>query len=120
MSPSTESFWARLVEAMTDKGIPSTQTNAGKLAGVTQPAARKWAEGGFPEMNKAKQIAKILGVSVDWLLTGEGPKRVPNVNESDEELIEFLAMWPDLPAEGRRVLIESAKLMRPKVAGDAA
>lgn len=41
-----------------------------KAVGVTSPAAAKWEENGTPRLNKLDKIAKVLGVSVEYLQHG--------------------------------------------------
>lgn len=91
-------FSLRLNEVMDESplGIPvkgsGRQMVVAKMFGVGQKAARKWMEGeGFPEMEKCIQIAKKLNVSLEWLLTGRGDKRV--LDNSDLVLSQFLALW---------------------------
>lgn len=91
-------FARRLNEVMDESplGIPAKgagrQIVVAKMFGVGQKAARKWMEGeGFPEMEKCIQIAKKLGVSLEWLLTGRGDKRV--MDGSDFNLSRLLGLW---------------------------
>ncbi len=68
-------FWSRLAEAMTDKEMKVTQKSAGALIDVSQTGARKWQEDTLPSMENATLLADKLGVCVEWLYTGRGPKR---------------------------------------------
>jgi transcriptional regulator with XRE-family HTH domain len=111
MSTNPGSFWVRLLEAMADRGLPTTQTGAAKLAGVTQPAARKWRLGGYPEMDRVIAIAEKLDVSVNWLLRGEGPKRPPRFSESDAQFVEMLDLWSRVNVDARRNLVELARMI---------
>jgi len=74
-------FSDRLNELCDEDGIPPKGKNRQKLVGerfsVSQKGARKWLEGeGFPDMEKCLEIAEEFNVTVEWLLTGRGPKRV--------------------------------------------
>jgi hypothetical protein len=78
---SRETFGKRFNQLCDEQGIPPKGKNRQKIVGirfsVTQQGARKWLEGeGFPEMEKAIEIAISFNVCVEWLLTGRGPKRV--------------------------------------------
>jgi hypothetical protein len=83
-------FWTRLSEAMTDKKIKVTQTSAAALIGLTQGSAKKWKQGGFPSQENANDLAIRLGVSVEWLLNGRGPKAPLSSLTTDEELLLHL------------------------------
>jgi transcriptional regulator with XRE-family HTH domain len=109
MHSPTSNFWSRLLEAMADKGLPTKQVSVAKLGGVSQPAARKWAEGGLPDVDRIREIANKLDVSIDWLLTGEGQKRPHRDATSDPSLERLLAIWPDMDADARQQLAELAQ-----------
>jgi hypothetical protein len=76
-------FSERLLEACEDsKILPKKDERGfnkalGKLAGVGYKGAEKWVKGGgMPGMANASILAKKLGVRIEWLLTGEGPKKI--------------------------------------------
>ena len=96
---------------MADRGLPTTQTDAAKFAGVTQPAARKWQYGGFPDMDRVIEIAEKLDVSLDWLLRGEGPKRPPRYSEGDERFAELLNLWTRADEGEKQNMIEVARML---------
>ncbi|HYP29388.1 MAG TPA: helix-turn-helix domain-containing protein [Blastocatellia bacterium] len=74
-----QSFLARLKEAF---GGISIEVVAGRL-GVKRQAVYKWGRGEtHPDLDRLLQISELTGVSLHWLLTGEGPKIV----ESAENL----------------------------------
>jgi transcriptional regulator with XRE-family HTH domain len=114
MVPTNGNFWTRLLEAMADRGLPQTQVAAAKLGRVTQPAARKWAEGGLPDVDKIIAIAEKLDVSLDWLLTGDGPKHPPKYSESDPHFAHMLDLWSHMDADARKRLVDIASLLPPK------
>lgn len=86
MQTETErvAFSTRLNEALDDMGFPpkgkGRQVEVGKRWGVSQKGARKWLEGeGFPEIDTAIRIAADCKVAFEWLMTGRGPKRLPEM-----------------------------------------
>jgi hypothetical protein len=103
-------FWDRLTSRMSEKypdSFPTsasvTQKAAGRLIGKSQNAGFKWKHGELPERANLIAIALRLGVAVEWLETGRGPKFVPDpqdpvsaeifrlVADSDElQRMEFL------------------------------
>lgn len=102
-------FWTRLTEAMRAKGLKPTQVAAGKLVGVRQTSARKWALGGYPEMATVVTLATKLEVSVEWLLTGRGAR---DLGASDKKLAELLTFWSQMDDEARAWLLGAAKIAR--------
>lgn len=83
MQQDTEkiAFAHRLNEALSEAGVPAKfegrQVVVAQMFGVTQKGARKWLEGeGMPTLEKSIEIAKRLGVAIEWLLTGRGARRV--------------------------------------------
>lgn len=79
-------FAARLNSCCDTAKIPPKGKNrqaivAGRFS-VTQKGARKWLEGeGLPTLEKAIEIAISFKVAVEWLLTGRGPKEVPEATK---------------------------------------
>lgn len=106
-APAT--FWLRLKEALKDAGKPHTQKKAAAFAEVSQPSVSLWNKpDGFPEMDKVVSMAKRLGVCVEWLYTGRGPKRP---DAADDEYSDALkAVWHRLSAETKRDLVGLARL----------
>lgn len=100
MKQAERTCWARIQEAMRDKDKKGTQKEAEAMFGVTQATVSGvWnkAKGG-PTVEHARLIAKKLGICVEWIYTGEGPKRPPPVDRDLEWLCE---RWARL-SEGKR------------------
>tara|TARA_R100001509_G_scaffold163929_2_gene139794 strand:- start:3943 stop:4644 length:702 start_codon:yes stop_codon:yes gene_type:complete len=80
-------FAKRFKEAVAAAGVSDTQDALAKLLGVSTVTIWSYRNGDkLPRMSTATRISKALGVSVDWLLTGEGTMRSgtatkPNVVE---------------------------------------
>ena len=78
-------FHDRLEQACDAAGIPEGRGRRAALArlfGVSGEAARKWLSGeSIPDTKRIPKIAKHLGVSGEWLLTGQGPMR-PELSEA--------------------------------------
>ena len=71
-------FAARLNQALDSNGYPlkhkGRQARLGNDLSVTSKAASYWLEGKkLPDMKHAVEIAELVGVCVEWLLTGRGP-----------------------------------------------
>lgn len=94
-------FSARLADALDAIDFPregsGRQKKLAETAGVSQQAAGKWLRGeSLPELTKAISIAYAANVTVEWLLTGRGPRNVlradqlVRMNETgDIELLTF-------------------------------
>ena len=95
MNKTTEIFISRLDQARKEKGL--TQRELANRVGVTEVSMSRYVNGArVPKGPIVVNIAKALGVSVDYLVgTSSVKKRQTNAdrirNMSDEELAEFLA-----------------------------
>ena len=71
------SFHLRLQQKLNEKGLkPADLARAADVSGV---AAGKWVHGeSQPKAQKLKMIARFLGVSDDWLLTGKEASKLDN------------------------------------------
>jgi transcriptional regulator with XRE-family HTH domain len=72
---STEGFGARLAEAMASRGLSGGEL--GRRTGFTSQyvnSLQKGDRGARLPHDTAKRLAHALGVSVDWLTKGEGPR----------------------------------------------
>lgn len=73
-------FPERLREAATEAGFAVTQAALGKAFGLSTTTIWHYLKGEkLPSMSKAIEIAGKLGVCVEWLLTGNGPKHTRDV-----------------------------------------
>ena len=72
--------------------VSVTQKGAGKLIGKSQNAGFKWKHGELPERANLVALALKLGVAVEWLETGRGPKYVPDAQDPvSEEIFRLVA-----------------------------
>lgn len=85
-----------------------TQTGAGKLIGVSQPAVNDWTLGKYPTMENALALAAKLNVCVEWLLTERGPKKPLPQDATAQRLWE---LWPQLDDVTKGELIGMASGM---------
>jgi transcriptional regulator with XRE-family HTH domain len=62
----------RIRQARNAKGL--TQKALGKLAGVSESAVSQWESGKIEKIQgpTLRKLARALGVSIDWILDGEG------------------------------------------------
>ena len=94
MNKTTEIFISRLDQARKEKGL--TQRELAGRVGVTEVSMSRYVNGArVPKGPIVVNIAKALGVSVDYLVgTSSVKKRQTNAdrirNMSDEELLDFI------------------------------
>ena len=94
MNKTTEIFISRLDQARKEKGL--TQRELANRVGVTEVSMSRYVNGArVPKGPIVVNIAKALGVSVDYLVgTSSVKKRQTNAdrirNMSDEELVELI------------------------------
>lgn len=68
-------FSDRLSQALKQSGIPErgSQVWLAQAMGVSQTNARKWLKGlALPEIQKIVALAKLLGIRLEWLISGSG------------------------------------------------
>lgn len=112
-------FSRRLNEALDESPLKvppkgdGRQVYVSRIFEVDQKGARKWLEGeGFPKMQRCIEISKKLSVSVEWLLTGRGNKRM--VDPADIQLATLLNLYYQLPAELKTELCQYAAYIHSK------
>ena len=99
-------FSERFREACQDAKVTTTMEGMGRFFGVSKAMAWNYYKGiKLPSMEKAIEIAEKLGVCVEWLLTGRGPKYPP---KPPDETIDISEISPEM-REGLRTLIDSMK-----------
>lgn len=97
--------------------MDTSQNSIARVLGVTQGAVSKWARGsGHPTLRKVLQIATLTGVSVEWLLTGQGQRKVTKVDSLTEMLLKN---WIGLAESDRREVVEFVKFKRAASSGPA-
>lgn len=89
-SYNSEQFSARLKIAM---GSDSTNKFA-KKCGFSESLVRKYLSGSLPGIDKALVMAKVAGVSLDWLIAGEGEARRGEGSTTEGTLEEEFALVP--------------------------
>lgn len=81
-----------------------------KFAGTGETAVSKWRRGvGMPDSNRLADMAERLGVSVNWLWTGQGEMSV--TQKEDEAFKELLTLYLSLSDTQRQQLKVSAEIM---------
>ena len=102
-------FWLRLKEVLRESDLDFTQKGAARLAGVAQPSVSDWNKpGGWPELETGITLAKKLGVCVEWLYTGRGPKYP--LGDGDPYSEHLGRLWPRLTEQVRADIVALARL----------
>ena len=79
-----------------EKGL--TQTELAEKLNISNRTVSKWENGdGFPDITILPELSKILGVSVDELLSGEK-------TDIEEEPVKFEAVYTEQKTYGRKAL----------------
>ena len=79
--PDTATFGDRVAAAREAAGM--TQKQMARRLGVKNATVRDWEDDlSEPRANKLSMMAGLLGVSIVWLLTGEGDGVAPPVDEA--------------------------------------
>lgn len=83
-------FARRFKEACKAAGLPATQKELGKVFGVSGVMVNYYRNGEkLPSMERAIEMAEILGVCVEWLLTGRGPRTPPDAKEGAADQMDL-------------------------------
>lgn len=103
-------FWQRVLEAALDKQWPDSQNALAKKLGRSQGSVQAWVRGqSLPAIKGAIQIAGKLGVCVEWLLTGDGPKKA---KPDDPELLELVEIWSSLAPDRQSATLKFVRFQQ--------
>lgn len=106
-----DTVWLRVRTALREKGMSGTQAEAAKIAGVRQPSVSEWNQPGhYPTIESAVRLAERLGVCVEWIMTGRGPKRPGTA--LDHYADRLMQLWAELTLEARQQIVGYAEVVR--------
>lgn len=86
-------FYDNIYKICGDRG--TTPTSVLKELGYSTGNVSKWKNGSVPNIDMALAISRKLGVSLDYLITLEGPTFDSALSESDQEWLEIIAHIPE-------------------------
>ena len=99
----SQGFPDRLREACAEAGLATTQPALARAFDLSTTTIWHYLNGEkLPSMAKAIEIAGKLGVCVEWLLTGNGPKRVGDVID--------ISQFPDPIKLSIKTILESVSV----------
>lgn len=106
-----DTVWLRVRTALREKGMAGTQAEAAKIAGVKQPSVSEWNQPGhYPTIESAVKLAERLGVCVEWIITGRGPKRPGTALDLYAD--RLMQLWAELTLEARQQIVGYAEVVR--------
>ena len=82
-----------------------------------------WLAGRLPRVERLLDMCAMLGIRIDWLVNGKGPKELENsqdekaqaalaVYNTDELFRELVGQWRGLNFDSRLAVLRQAKLER--------
>lgn len=102
-------FWKRLKDAFRAERLPTSQNGIAKEMGMSQGTVQAWVRGeSLPTMDNAVRLAAKAGVCVQWLLTGEAPRRP---GPRDPLLAEVIEIWEVMRPDRQEKILEYARLL---------
>lgn len=84
-----DNFGSRLKETIKEGGL--TQKSLAERVGLSVTAMNNYAAGRIPDAKLMYKICSILGIRIEWMLTGQGAKRKEdefNLSNDERELLE--------------------------------
>lgn len=98
-SNDLSTFWGRLCDAWQERHkTRATQQAVASQYSMTQQAVGEYVnKGSVPRMAKAIEIARDLRVCVEWLLTGQGPRKPHGklVDPFYQTIFDILELFPE-------------------------
>ena len=88
-----------------------------RKSGISSASFSQWNTGvNSPSMKKLKNASDCLGVSLDYLLTGEQKEKpaLQMENGFDADTKELFDIWNSEDEAGRKALIEMARFLKSK------
>ncbi len=87
-------FYSRFEQLCNDRGV--TPTQAARDNGISQPAVAMWKKrNSTPQANTVQKLADYFGVSVDYLLNGEGKAPIPK-DDCSSDIADFYSIFERL------------------------
>lgn len=105
-----EGLSERIKEAMRDRDI--SQGMLANRVGLSQPAVWRLVNGSSKSSRKIIPIAAVLGVSPEWLESGNGPKSGVDDAIGDESLYRISAIDPEMIAGCDETINAKARAVR--------
>jgi len=84
---NTKNFWSRVKTRIKEKAL--TQENVAKACGIPFTTLRNWmSKNMVPPLDSAHKVSKYLGVSLEYLIGGQGKDQISKTNEEVLSLLK--------------------------------
>lgn len=106
-------FSDRLNEACDIANIPSwgRQSFLAQKLNISQPSVSKWfLNKSLPTIDKIAEISDLLGIEIEWLVTGKGCKE-KGAPPSQEQL-EIEKIVKSLDSNNQKLVLDFAKMIK--------
>lgn len=106
-------FSDRLIEACDSAGVPTwgRQRYLAKKLNLAQPSVSKWfLNKSLPTIDNIAELAELLNVRIEWLITGNGPK-LKNFNTT-KEFSEAVELLEALPPDQQKLVLDFIKMIK--------
>ena len=95
---NSRAFWSRVKTLLKAKAV--TQKEAAKACGLSSDRFRTWmSRGMIPPLSSAFRLSRHLGVSLEYLIRGQGTDKASQINE---EVLALLKTAGEKLSEVRR------------------
>lgn len=100
-------FWRRLVSVLHERGYGTKPIDVARLLDVYPSAVTHWRTGAnLPKLARAIDIASLLEIDVNWLLTGQHEPTSPDGTAMDARSAELLKLWNEMDLSARKQALD--------------
>jgi transcriptional regulator with XRE-family HTH domain len=111
-------FASRFKDACREANVELKQKTIARAFGVSTATAWNYLNGTkLPAMDNAVGIAMKLGVCVEWLLTGRGPRRPHETRRAAEDMVDISDLSPKAKAAVKNTVNAFKDAPDPKLTG---
>lgn len=80
-----------------------------KATGIGESTIRAWIKGSIPSAEAAYKVAQYLGVTVEWLVTGENKNPINELKTYTEQERELINIFRNLDDRDKNAVITLAQ-----------
>lgn len=73
--------------------------------GVSAASVTGWARGSYPSSQYIIKISEFLGVSVEYLLTGEEKEDADAIRGISDDALKVARLWDELDVPGKAIIL---------------
>lgn len=105
----------RLRTALKERGV--TAAALARIVGVTPQAVNGWLTRGTMRKDHAVEVAKVLGLSVEELISGDDAVSTPALDQDETDMLRLYRTLDERAQRGVRLLIDSLAEPAPRYEG---